>query len=58
MFVAVKRARFKNLIEGLDSSGSYKQSKVLLIEDLISTGGSSIKAINAIREAMVLLIRS
>jgi orotate phosphoribosyltransferase len=41
----------KNLIEGLDSSGSYHESKVLLIEDLISTGGSSIKAINAIREA-------
>ncbi len=41
----------KNLIEGLGPDGSYQGAKVLLIEDLISTGGSSIKAIKAIREA-------
>lgn len=41
----------KNLIEGLSSDGSYHGAKVVLIEDLISTGGSSIKAIQAIRDA-------
>lgn len=41
----------KNLIEGLGSDGSYHGQKVLLIEDLISTGGSSIKAVQAVREA-------
>lgn len=41
----------KNLIEGLGSDGSYHGEKVLLIEDLISTGGSSIKAVQAIRAA-------
>lgn len=35
-------------IEGLGPSGSYEGAKVLLIEDLISTGGSSIKAVEAI----------
>ena len=38
-------------IEGLGSSGSYEGKSVLLIEDLISTGSSSIKAVEAIREA-------
>lgn len=38
-------------IEGLGSSRSYEGKKVLLIEDLISTGGSSIKAVKAIVEA-------
>ncbi len=41
----------KNVIEGLGSDGSYHHQRVILIEDLFSTGGSSIKAINAIREA-------
>lgn len=41
----------KNLIEGLGADGSYHGQKVLLIEDLISTGGSSIKAVQAVREA-------
>ncbi len=41
----------KNKIEGLGKEGSYKGQKVLLIEDLISTGGSSIAAVEAIREA-------
>lgn len=36
-----------NLIEGVVN----KSQKVVVIEDLISTGGSSIKAINAIRES-------
>lgn len=38
-------------IEGLGQSGSYGGAKVLLIEDLISTGGSSIKAVEAIVNA-------
>lgn len=41
----------RNLIEGLPPHGSYKQAKVVLIEDLISTGGSSIRAVEAIRES-------
>ena len=39
-----------NQIEGL-ASGSFEGKKVLLIEDLISTGSSSIKALEAIRAA-------
>ncbi|HHT79694.1 MAG: orotate phosphoribosyltransferase [Sphaerochaeta sp.] len=38
-------------IEGLGPSGTYEGAKVLLIEDLISTGGSSIKAVDAIVSA-------
>ena len=38
-------------IEGLGPSGSYEGANVLLIEDLISTGGSSIKAVEAIVSA-------
>ena len=38
-------------IEGLGKSGSYEGAKVLLIEDLISTGGSSIQAVEAIVKA-------
>ncbi|NCD05988.1 MAG: orotate phosphoribosyltransferase [Spirochaetia bacterium] len=38
-------------IEGLGNSHSYEGQKVLLIEDLISTGGSSIKAVKAIVES-------
>ncbi len=38
-------------IEGLGPSGRYEGAKVLLIEDLISTGGSSIKAVEAIVSA-------
>ena len=41
----------KNKIEGLGRKGNYEGQKVVLIEDLISTGGSSIAAVNAIREA-------
>ena len=39
-----------NQIEGL-GDGSYHGKKVVLIEDLISTGSSSIKALEAIRRA-------
>ncbi len=38
-------------IEGLGQSGSYDGKHVLLIEDLISTGSSSLKAVEAIRNA-------
>jgi orotate phosphoribosyltransferase len=41
----------QNQIEGLSKERDYDGRKVLLIEDLISTGGSSINAIEAIREA-------
>ena len=37
----------ENLIEGVVKPGQ----KVVVIEDLISTGGSSLKAVNALREA-------
>ncbi len=40
-----------NQIEGLGSGGSYEGKKVLLIEDLISTGSSSVKALQAVRDA-------
>jgi len=40
-----------NQIEGLGGDGTYGGKKVLLIEDLISTGSSSIKALEAIRKA-------
>ncbi len=41
----------KNIIEGLGADADYKGSSVLVIEDLISTGGSSIKAVEAVRAA-------
>ncbi len=41
----------KNQIEGLTNKDGYEGQSVLLIEDLISTGSSSIKALEAIREA-------
>ena len=40
-----------NQIEGLGGNGTYNGQKVLLIEDLVSTGSSSIKAVEAIRAA-------
>lgn len=40
-----------NQIEGLGAGGSYQGASVVVIEDLISTGGSSIKAIEAVRDA-------
>ncbi|MEL3911639.1 orotate phosphoribosyltransferase [Treponema pedis] len=41
----------KNLIEGLGANADYGKTSVLVIEDLISTGGSSIKAVEAVRLA-------
>ena len=41
----------KNAIEGLPVGGTYEGQSVVLIEDLISTGGSSIKAVEAITAA-------
>ena len=38
-------------IEGLGEDGSFHQRQVLLIEDLISTGGSSLRAVQAVRDA-------
>ena len=38
-------------IEGLKKAGDYEGANVLLIEDLISTGSSSIKAVEAVRAA-------
>ena len=47
---ASKDHGLKNQIEGLGSQASFEHKPVLVIEDLISTGGSSIKAIEAVRE--------
>jgi orotate phosphoribosyltransferase len=41
----------QNQIEGLGRNPGYEGKKVVLIEDLISTGMSSIKAVKAIQEA-------
>ena len=41
----------RNQIEGLDAEKNYEGKKVILVEDLISTGGSSANAVNAIRKA-------
>jgi len=40
-----------NRIEGIHAEEGYRGKNVLLIEDLVSTGGSSIEAVKAIREA-------
>jgi len=44
---ASKKHGKENLIEGV----VYPNQKIVLIEDLISTGGSSLKAVEALREA-------
>ena len=41
----------QNQIEGLGRAKGYENKRVVLIEDLISTGMSSIKAVKAIQEA-------
>ncbi len=41
----------ENKIEGLGDGKGYNGEKVLIIEDLISTGGSSIAAVEAARQA-------
>lgn len=41
----------RNQIEGIDAESDLQGKEVILIEDLISTGGSSAKAVQAIRDA-------
>ncbi len=41
----------KNRIEGLDADADLDRRSVVVIEDLISTGGSSARAVEAVREA-------
>lgn len=41
----------KNQIEGIDAEKDLEGKRVILIEDLVSTGGSSAKAVQAIRNA-------
>jgi orotate phosphoribosyltransferase len=41
----------KNQIEGIDAESDIGGKKVIVIEDLISTGGSSAKAVQAVRDA-------
>ncbi len=41
----------KNQIEGIDAESDLQGRKVILIEDLISTGGSSARAVQGIRDA-------
>ena len=41
----------KNQIEGIDADSTLGRRKVVLVEDLISTGGSSVRAVQAIRDA-------
>ncbi len=45
-----KEHGLKNTIEGIGPSLSLHGKKVLLIEDLVSTGGSSIQAVKALQE--------
>ncbi len=46
-----KKHGMKNRIEGISAEEGYGGRKILLIEDLVSTGGSSIDAVKAVREA-------
>jgi len=41
----------KNRIEGMDSDKDFNNAKVIVVEDLISTGGSSANAVQAAQEA-------
>ncbi|MCK5321604.1 orotate phosphoribosyltransferase [Candidatus Pacearchaeota archaeon] len=41
----------KNQIEGIDVESNLQGKRVVLVEDLISTGGSSARAVQAIRDA-------
>lgn len=41
----------RNRIEGLDADSDLDGRRVVVIEDLISTGGSSARAVEAVREA-------
>ena len=46
-----KNHGLRNQIEGIDAESDLDGKKVVLIEDLISTGGSSARAVQAIRDA-------
>ncbi|MBU0626341.1 orotate phosphoribosyltransferase [Patescibacteria group bacterium] len=41
----------KNRIEGIDAESDLGGKKVIVIEDLVSTGGSSAKAVQSVRDA-------
>ena len=41
----------QNRIEGIDSDQDLAEKKVILFEDLVSTGGSSVSAVQGIRDA-------
>jgi orotate phosphoribosyltransferase len=41
----------QNQIEGIDAQKDLEERRIILIEDLVSTGGSSVDAIRAIRKA-------
>lgn len=41
----------RNQIEGIDAEKDLAGKRIVLIEDLVSTGGSSVKAVDAIRRA-------
>jgi len=41
----------RNQIEGIDAEDDLQGRKVIVIEDLISTGGSSARAVQAVRDA-------
>lgn len=41
----------RNQIEGLAADGDFEGKEVWVIEDLFSTGGSSVKAVQAVRDA-------
>jgi orotate phosphoribosyltransferase len=41
----------RNRIEGIDAASDLHECNVYLIEDLVSTGGSSVSAVQAIRDA-------
>ena len=46
-----KNHGLKNQIEGIDSDSDLQGKRVIVIEDLISTGGSSARAVQAVRNA-------
>lgn len=46
-----KEHGLRNQIEGIDSDKDLAGKNVIVIEDLISTGGSSAKAVQAVRDA-------
>lgn len=46
----------QNQIEGMPQTDSVDGLRVLVIEDLISTGGSSLKAVEAIRETGMVVV--